>query len=314
MPDTRWWTFEDQRTNFGDIKPDTTDIAKLLLIEFGLVFANDWFLVPYKLAAGSIANIRGMMVTNVFGERFWIKAAGRGADDDWQRWSMFTVNVKGTAGEAADTSLVLLPTVYKVQEGNPLEEAVLVRDEMANMVWGIEKTVPLANGASKRGAETAHELLNHYRKLLYDRTGATPPPPIEYKANIRYQVMNSVPEHWIPFIPVHVPGHSRATQLQRAALPRLLEGDPNPPEKVRPRTTLLRHGLDATPAAAYFIHEEEVPRAGVRVSQAYQRTRWYNGEVLVWLGIHKQTEHGEASSGLQFDQLVDVKSTPPANT
>ncbi len=55
MPNTRWWAFEDSRTNFGDIKPDTTDIAKLLLIEFGLVYANDWFLLPYALPAGSIA-------------------------------------------------------------------------------------------------------------------------------------------------------------------------------------------------------------------------------------------------------------------
>jgi hypothetical protein len=37
MPDTRWWAFEDGKTNFGDIRPGTTEIAKLLLIEFGLV-------------------------------------------------------------------------------------------------------------------------------------------------------------------------------------------------------------------------------------------------------------------------------------
>ncbi len=26
MPNTRWWAFEDSRTNFGDIRPDTTDL------------------------------------------------------------------------------------------------------------------------------------------------------------------------------------------------------------------------------------------------------------------------------------------------
>ena len=46
MPHTRWWRFEEGRSNFGDIDPDTTDINKLLLIEFGLVYANDWFLLP----------------------------------------------------------------------------------------------------------------------------------------------------------------------------------------------------------------------------------------------------------------------------
>lgn len=36
MPNTRHWAFEEGATNFGDIDPDTTDIAKLLLIEYGL--------------------------------------------------------------------------------------------------------------------------------------------------------------------------------------------------------------------------------------------------------------------------------------
>ena len=67
MPNTRWWTFEDNRTNFGDVKPDTTDLAKLMLIEFALVYANDWFLVPFTMPAGGIANIRGLAVTNVSG-------------------------------------------------------------------------------------------------------------------------------------------------------------------------------------------------------------------------------------------------------
>jgi hypothetical protein len=89
MPNTRWWRFEDGRTNFGEITPDTTDLAKLLLIEFGLVYANDWFLVPFTMPTGSEATIGGAAVTNIFGERIWVEAAGSGPDDDWQRWAMF---------------------------------------------------------------------------------------------------------------------------------------------------------------------------------------------------------------------------------
>ena len=74
--------------------------------------------------------------------------------------------------------------------------------------------------------------------------------------------MSSVPENWIPFLPVHVEGSNRETQLQRAAMPRVIEGVSDA-EKVRPRTTLLRPGLDTAAAAAYFLHEEEVPRTGV---------------------------------------------------
>ena len=111
MPNTRWWTFEEGRTNFGDIDPDTTDVNKLLLMEFALVYANDWFLLPFTLPAGTIARIAGMTVTNVFGERIWVEAAGRGVDQDWQRWSMFTLATKGRDDIPADLSLVLVPSV-----------------------------------------------------------------------------------------------------------------------------------------------------------------------------------------------------------
>lgn len=312
MPNTRWWMFEDSRTNFGDIKPDTTDLSKLLLIEFGLVYANDWFLLPYTLPAGSIAKIQGMAVTNVFNERTWIDPAGRGTDDDWQRWSIFTLNVEGQNNEPADTSMLLLPTVPKIQEGKPVEQVALVRDEMANMVWGIEKIVPLPTGWGKSGAEAATEMLAFYTARLAADMIATPPPPApEPAAPIRYQVMNSVPENWIPFIPVHIENDNREIQLQRAAMPRLLEGDPNPPVKVRPRTHLMRQGLDVVPAEAYFLHEEEVLRSGVQAQQIFKRTRWNNGRVFTWLAVSKQTGRGEGSSGLAFDQIPPTGMQPP---
>jgi len=122
--------------------------------------------------------------------------------------------------------------------------------------------------------------------------------------------MSTVPENWIPFIPVHVDGSNREVQLQRAALPRILEGDPAPPVKVKPRTVLLRQGLDQTPPVTYFVFDEEVPRAGARLMQAFERTRWTDGRVFTWLRVRKQTGRGEGSSGLVFDELVNVP--PPA--
>jgi hypothetical protein len=306
MPNTRWWAFEDHKTNFGDIDASTTDLAKLLFMEFALVYANDWFVIPHTLPAGAIAAIRGFVVTNVFGERWWIEAAGSGADASWQRWSMFTIDVHSAAAAAADTSLLLLPTVAKIQEGTPTEDIMLVRDEMANMVWGIETTIPLATGESKRGIEAARQTLGFFEAQLAARLGGSPPPPALANAPIRYRIMSTVPENWIPFIPVHIAGSNRDIQIQRAALPRILEGDPDPPVKVQPRTVLLREGLDRTPAKQYFVFEEEVPRAGTRLMQTYQRTRWSDGRVYTWLRVRRQTGRGEGSSGLRFDELIDV--------
>ncbi len=308
MPNTRWWSFEDGKTNFGDVDAATTDLAKLLFVEFGLVYANDWFLVPCTAPAGSVLTVRGLAVTNVFGERLWIEPAGSGADDDWQRWSMFTVSVAGESDAAADTSLLVPPTVPGVQEGSPTEEVYVLRDELANMVWGVETMVPLASGGAKPGGEAAAETLAFFVRELEARLGAPPAPP-PAAAPVRYRVMSTVPEHWIPFVPVHVEGDDREIQLQRAALPRTLTGDPDPPAKVRPRTVLMREGLDRVPAEPYIVHEQEATRAGVRLTQSFARTRWRDGRVILWLGVRKQTGRGPTSSGLAFDQLVPI---PPA--
>jgi hypothetical protein len=301
MPSTRWWAFEDRATNFGDIDSSTTDLAKLLFMEFALVYSNDWFVIPCTLPSGALAQLKGPAVTNVFGERLWIEAADQGADDAWGRWSIFTINIRNAPkGSPADTTLLLLPTLAATQPGPTQEEVFLVRDEVADMVWGIEKTVPLASGISRPGSEVAKQTLNYLQSLVPG--GGTPP---TLATAVRYQAMNSVPENWIPFIPVHVPNNNREIQLQRAAMPRILLRDPTPAQKVQPLTSLLRQGLDLTPAQTYFLHEEEVPRASARLTQYYLRSRWLQGQVYTWLRVQKQMGRGEASSGLAFDRLVD---------
>jgi hypothetical protein len=172
------------------------------------------------------------------------------------------------------------------------------------MAWGVEKTVPLASGVTRPGSEVAKQTFN-YLQALVGAVG-TPPP---LAAAVRYQAMNSVPENWIPFIPAHVPGDNREIQLQRAAMPRILVGNRTPAEKVQPLTSLLRQGLDLASPTTFVLHEEEVPRAGTRVTQYYARARWTAGQVYTWLRVQKQTGRGEASSGLAFDRLVDKNNT-----
>lgn len=304
MPNTRWWTFENSKTYIGDIKPGTHEIGKLLFAEFILLYANDWFIVPQDIKGGTLSNVRGLVVTNVFGERTWINPTGKGPDDDWTRWSMYTISKKGKGVEEADNSLLLLPTVPKIQEGKPIEQFVMLRDEIANMVWAIETDISTPSGRKNKAAEAARELAAFYNRLNNaeeeDATG-------EPAAAIRYKIMSSVPENWIPFIPVHIDNNKREIQLQRAAMPRVTPGQGvETTERVRPRTLLLREGLDGAVPAAYHIHEEEVPRGGIKVNRSYQRTRWYNGKTYLWLGIHKETGRGEGSSGLRFDYLEET--------
>lgn len=306
MPNTRWWAFEDSRTNFSYIKPNTTELAKLLLIEFGLVYANDWYLIPYKLPVATLTTIKALTVTNSFGENFWIDGAGKKHANDAAYWNMFSMKTDSKTPALPDTDLLLLPSVSKIQESKPIEEVLFIRDEMANMVWGVETIIPLPSGKSKSGFEAAAEYHSFLQKLI-DKAGIPLPPlpPVkdgDEEAKIRYEVMNTIPENWIPFIPTHIKDSNREVQIQRAAMPRLLNNTDDKPDKIRPRTALLQPGLKDKDA--YYIHEEEVPRSGVRVKQSYQRTRWNNGKVFVWFGVKKTTGKGEGSSGLGFDRIV----------
>lgn len=302
MPNTRHWAFEEGVTNFGDIKPDTTDIAKLLLIEFGLVYANDWFVLPMDLPVGSLTEVRGLAVTNVFGERLWIKPAVDAAGPV-RSWQMFRLTDKG----APDGRLFLPATTPTGLESAPVETVSLIRDEVSNMVWGVETMVQLADGCSRRGREVALELHAKYQ----DSVTAPPPAASENDARIQYCLMTSVAEHWIPFIPVHMDGDNREIQLQRAAMPRLLEGEQGVlPRKIVPRTRVLREGLDADPKASYYLAEEEVERAGTVIETRWQRCRWRGGRVIIWLGHQRKTGRGEGSSGLAFDMLLPKPARP----
>jgi hypothetical protein len=83
---------------------------------------------------------------------------------------MFTLDVAGTAPEPADTSLLLLPTLAQSDMGRPLEDVLFVRDEIGNLVWGIERVVPLATGVGRRGSEAADETRAHRERIV----GAAP--------------------------------------------------------------------------------------------------------------------------------------------
>jgi hypothetical protein len=217
---------------------------------------------------------------------------------DWQRWAMYTLSATRGRG-AADTRLLLAPAVAKAQEGEPLERIVFARDEMTNMVWAVEDRIPGALGVGTDGFERATALSAYFRQ----RVAPSAPPAEPSDATIRYVLGTAVPESWIPFIAARKPGSQRQIRLQRASMPRLTDAIPD--SRVEPRGAVLRVGLDGVDfRQPYFVHEEEVPRAGAIVTRGFQRTRWFDGKVFTWIGRRKQTGRGQGASGLEFDRVV----------
>jgi hypothetical protein len=282
MPSPRYWEFESRKTEFAAVDANTTDVAKLLLVEFALVYGNDWCVIPYEVDVGSLCSLPGLVVTDDFGGTTLVRAAGRGRGDDWQRWSMFTLATTQRE-QTADVRLFVPPALPKSAEGDTIEQVLFLRDEMANMVWAVEKIVPSASGKGADAYQVARD------------AAAVPPVPPRHPtpASARYVLGTDVPANWHPFLPVHVPGSDRSIQLQRARMP----------------TVRALFGEVLRVAAPYYVNEEEVPRAGKIVERSFQRARWTGGKTFVWLGRRVLTGRGEGSSGLAFDQVEELRDS-----
>jgi hypothetical protein len=74
-------------------------------------------------------------------------------------------------------------------------------------------------------------------------------------------------------------------------------------ETPTPWVVLVGPGLAPEP---YFIAEEEVPRAGGILTRTFQRTRWLDGRVVLWLGRWTETGRGEGAGGLEFDVIEGI--------
>ena len=304
-PHARWWQFENGNVDLGNIKAEKTDLSKMITTEYTLMYGNDWLLIPYIVPVGTLCEIKGITVTDVFGEVNFIKAANQGETDDWAAWGMFNLSVAHPSGARnipTDTRTFIPPATVKTLNGEPLEEVRFVRDEMSNHVWAVETKLPDHTGFAIDG----HNFAVKFRDILDQFDDNPPLVPAGENIMFKYILGNTVPENWIPFIPVHEPGGNRAIRLKRASMPRLLK---NELSRVRPRSALVREGIDGTDqqVKAYFIHEEEVPRSGVSVKGNYQRTRWYNGVIASWYGYRKHTGRGEGSSGLAYDKVDPVQ-------
>jgi hypothetical protein len=277
MPSPRYWEMEDGKTDFGKLDVNTNDLARLLLAEFMLLFSNDWCLLPLELDVGSFTRIQGLLVTDVFGEQTLIRAADRGRDGDWQRWSMYRLD----GDDAAGMGLLLAPALTASIKSAAIEEVHFLRDEMANMVWAVEHRV-----MSKLGEPFDPEF-----------AAAAPAQPATGPDAARYRLGQSVPPHWRPFIPARVPGSIRSIRLQRARLP---------------EQAAMPAGQVLNPPSPYFIAEEEVPRAGRLVTRSFRRARWTGGKTFLWVGRASPVGRGEGSSGLAFDQIEEPQPVAPS--
>ena len=292
MPAERFWEFEDAAVDLGAVSAAAEDLGRLVTVEFATVFGNDWWSVPVQARFGSLVGLRSLVVRDTFGENVLIDPT-EGASSSTAPWRMFRLtDTELGAGSGPSPGLLLLaPVVAGTLDGEAVEEILLLRDEMANLAWAVERAV---EGADAHRRE---------RSIEYGaRLTAAPSTELLSPADLVYVLQTMVPEHWIPLVPVRDPAGSGAVVLQRGSL---LTQD----GAARPITA--QGVLLAPDVSPWYFHEEEVPRAGLRVRRIPAVARWLDGTPYAWVSRRVGPGGGEGSSGLQFDIAVPPLEGPP---
>jgi hypothetical protein len=188
------------------------------------------------------------------------------------------------AGEAPIDSpqanlFFLPPSLGRVIEGGVLEDVLLMRDEMANLAWAIERSTesPVEQAVQRIEADAA-----------------SAPPPASVDASLRYVLSSTVPANWIPLLPVQLAGEGGKI-VQRLRRGAVLQPDGS--MKIHPaQGTVLNAGTQL------LLYDEEVPREGAHVTRGRRMARWTDGSTWMWTSFRRQVGRGEGSSGLRFDQ------------
>lgn len=279
MPASRWWEFEDASVDFGAVEAEPDDLARMLLVDFAITYGNDWFVIPVDVPVGSTCKINSLVITDTFGVRTLVPSIDQSAHPASRHWRMF--NNSGNAD--TPTNLFLAPTLKRTMEGKPLDEVLFLRDEMANLAWGVER---VAEGVSGRPLNRREGDLARQRR----NQPVTPAPSND--GALKWRFSTEVPSYWIPLIPIQIQPGQTSIRFRRGAI---LRQDGT----LKPQPALSQ--ILKPSAGPLDIFEEEIPREGARVTRSFQYARWFDGSPLLWIGKRKTVGRGEGSSGLRFD-------------
>jgi hypothetical protein len=270
MPADRLWEMEDAQVNLGLIEAEPWDLARLLVAEFALTYGNDWLVVPVDVPFGSLTRVESVMYTTTFGEHFVVQPTTEVSPD--AHWRMFTIT--DPVGGGALDGLLIPPGALAVQDGPALEEVLFLRDEMANLVWAVERSVQGPSGAARdRGRER-------------DDPRPPNPGPVE-RAQLDYLLQTGVPARWVPYLP-RSSGY-RAIDLVQGMMT-AADGT-----GVRPLGRLLNR------ADVKVLKDAEVPREGIVVRRQPSVTRRADGGYERWVTRRVRVGRGEGASRLAFD-------------
>jgi len=290
-PSPRFWELEDAKLAYGLAPVGPTDIAHLMMIEYSSSYGNDWYVVPLKLPVGSVTRVDSLVVTDSFGVRSLIRPIGDPAlpAPRFSMWQLaYAPPPASSPTTVATNRFFLAPTLGRGMDSAPLEDVLLMRDEMTNLAWAIERTV---ESPIERPAQ---------RYLSADSTQEEPADTTPSAELPRYLLSSTVPPNWIPFLPIQQPD-PMAPNDPRRVVSRLQKGSvlqPDGSKKVHIAVAEVLNG-----SGNLLLYDEEIPREGTRLTRQRRFARWTDGSTWLWTSFRNQVGRGEGTSQLRFDQV-----------
>jgi hypothetical protein len=141
MPASRLWEMEDADVDLASMTAAGDDLSRLFVLEFALVAGDDWFSLPIEAPVGSVTRVSSLSVTDTF-DKTTADIPATVDRSDAAGWDMFTFDLPNHD----EPGLFLPPVLGTSQSGDAIEEVLYGRDEMANLVFGLESTVEGALG------------------------------------------------------------------------------------------------------------------------------------------------------------------------
>lgn len=141
MPASRLWELEDANVDLASIAAAEDDLGRLFMLEFALVAGDNWFSLPIEAPVGSVTRVTDLYVEDTFQQTTASVPATTNREDTGE-WEMYTFDLPGVD----EPGLFLPPVLGTSRSGEVIESVRYGRDEMANLVFGIEETVPSAIG------------------------------------------------------------------------------------------------------------------------------------------------------------------------
>ena len=292
-PARRYWTFDDANLNLAAVTVSTDDIARMLIVEFATVYANDWYLLPIRLPSGALHKIGQLTITNSFGDTPEnlgpvapslpdVGSNPAGPPD----WCLFRQTVLQPDGTTPNLNGLLLLPAAAVTSSPPAEEVVLIRDDTADIGWAVEHTI----------LGTDDRPLDRYAAAQQTPV-TTSAPPADDGSSVQYLLETDVPVYCFPL----VADPSGQPQLDLQELSRVdADGQDHP---VPPLGQLL------LPLKTQPLSDQELPAVGTTIRRRRYLTRGYDGEPLLWTGRERVAGGQYSSIPLAFDQ---VTAPPPA--